>query len=382
MIKNLPYHSQKNFMSKAPKTIEEKYAHLLLDYCLELKEGSSLLINTSTEAQPLLREVYKLAVSRGAMVEVSLDFPEKQELFYKYASQKALEKPPEFASLAMREFDKLLTIRAPYNLRATSGLDSKKMATRQKALKSINESYFKRTASGEMKRALCEYPTQASAQNAGVSLQSWREFVFDACRLYDEDPIASWLQVRKDQQKIVDHLNKCSEIHYKGPNIDMKFSTKGRIWINSDGTANMPSGEVFTAPVEDEVNGYARFSYPAIYRGEEVEGVELWVEKGEVVKWDAVRGKDYLDKIFEIPGAKRFGEVAIGTNYRIQKMSRSILFDEKIGGTIHMAIGQSYIQTGGKNESTVHWDMITDMKTDSEITADGEIIYKNGKFTL
>lgn len=365
-----------------PDTIEEKYAHLLLNYCLELKRGESLYISTTFLGQPLLREVYKQAVEMGALVEVDIAFPEKTELLLKYGAEEALNSPPVMGKKAMEEFDTFLSIRAPYNLRETSGLDSERLARRQEALKEMNEQYFQRTASGEMRRSLCEYPTQASAQNAGMSIGDFREFVFDACRLYDEDPVQSWLEVRQAQQKIVDRLNGCSKIQYKGPKIDISFSTQDRIWINSDGRANMPSGEVFTAPVEDEVNGYVQFSYPAIYRGEEAENIELWVENGEIVKWNASRGKNYLDQIFELPGTRRFGEVAIGTNYRIQKMTKNILFDEKIGGTIHMAIGQSYLQTGGKNKSTVHWDMITDMSEDSEIIADGQVIYSNGKFTI
>lgn len=370
------------FMRNKIETIEKKYAELLIDYCLELKEGEKLLINTSTNALPLLREVYRQTLERGVLVEVNLDFPEKQEIFFNNASESVLKTPPIFYSKAVHQFDALLTIRAPYNLRATSGLKADRMKMRQQGLKDVNETYFRRTASGEMKRTLCEYPTQAAAQNAGMSLESFRDFVFDACRLFDENPKESWLQVRRDQQKIVDHLNQCKKIHYKGPNIDITFSVDGRIWINSDGRANMPSGEVFTAPVEDQVDGYVKFSYPAVYQGEVVEGVELWVEKGEIVKWDAVSGKEFLDKIFDIPGARRFGEAAIGTNYRIDKMTKNILFDEKIGGTIHLAIGQSYLQNNGKNKSSIHWDMITDMSSESYIEADGEVIYKNGRFVI
>lgn len=364
------------------KTIEEKYADLLLNYCLDLKDGNSLFISTTFEGQPLLKEVYRKAVEMGVKTEVNIEFPGKQEIFMKNAKESLLDEKPVFSSIAFRDFDAFLNIRAPYNLRETSGIDPKRSARRQKAMKEINDLYFSRTADGSMRRTLCEYPTQASAQNSGMSLDDFKNFVFDACRLYDENPEQSWFKVRKEQQRIVDHLNQVSEVQYKGPNIDICFGTKGRVWINSDGRANMPSGEVFSAPIEDDVHGYVKFSYPAIFRGEEVENIELWVENGEIVKWDATRGKDFLDQVFAIPGSRRFGEVAIGTNYRIQRMTRNILFDEKIGGTIHMAIGQSYLQTGGKNNSSIHWDMITDMTQDSEILTDGEPIYRNGKFLI
>ena len=179
---------------------------------------------------------------------------------------------------------------------------------------------------------------------------------------------------------MVDLLNKRTKIRYLGEGIDIEFSTKGRTWINSDGQTNMPSGEVYTSPVEDSVNGVIHFSFPGVYMGHEVEDVTLWVKDGWIEKWEAKRGKDFLDQVFQIEGARRFGEAAIGTNYNIDKLTKNILFDEKIGGTVHMAIGQSYLQAGGKNQSTIHWDMITEMRNGGIILADDEKIYENGVF--
>lgn len=213
-----------------------------------------------------------------------------------------------------------------------------------------------------------------------MSLEEYEHFVYDACKLNDPDPVKSWKNVRRAQQQIVDLLNQRTDIRYVGEGIDIRFNTKGRTWINSDGQTNMPSGEVYTSPLEDSVNGTVHFSFPAVYMGHEVEGVTLWVKDGLVEKWEALRGKAFLDEVFQIPGARRFGEAAVGTNYGIKQFTKNILFDEKIGGTIHMAIGQSYLQTGGKNESTVHWDMIGDMSNGGAIFADGEKIYENGRF--
>jgi len=214
-----------------------------------------------------------------------------------------------------------------------------------------------------------------------MSLKEYEDFVYSACRLDEDDPVAAWLEVRKEQQRFVDHLNKSSEIHYQSEDVDILFSCKGRTWINSDGKANMPSGEVFTGPVEDSVNGRINFTYPAIIMGNEVENVELEVKEGRVEKWSATRGQDLLDHIFTLDGARYFGEVAVGTNYRVQRFTKNMLFDEKIGGTIHMAIGQSYIQTGGTNQSPIHIDMIADMNS-GRITSDGDLIYENGKFLI
>ncbi|HHB52662.1 MAG TPA: aminopeptidase, partial [Saprospiraceae bacterium] len=185
-----------------------------------------------------------------------------------------------------------------------------------------------------------------------------------------------------DQQAAVDLLNKREFIQYKGEGIDISFKTTGRIWMNSDGQTNMPSGEVYTSPVEDSVNGVVQFTYPAIFQGHEVEGVTLWVKDGYVEKWEAKRGNEFLTQILKTEGARRFGEAAIGTNYDINRFTKNILFDEKIGGTIHMALGQSYLQTGGQNKSSVHWDMIAGMQNGGEIWADGEKIYQNGRFVF
>jgi len=213
-------------------------------------------------------------------------------------------------------------------------------------------------------------------------MEDYEHFVYQACNLYENDPKAAWVKVRKSQQTIVDYLNKRDMIHFKGNGTDIQFSVKGRTWINSDGKTNMPSGEVFTGPIEDSVNGVVHFAYPSIYMGHEVEGITLWVKDGKVEKWEAKKGKKLLDKVFEIKGSRYFGEVAIGTNYNIKRSTKNILFDEKIGGTIHMAVGQSYIQSGGKNESSIHWDMIADMKDGGTIHADNEKIYENGRFLI
>jgi aminopeptidase len=362
------------------QNILAKYAQLLVNYCLEIKEGDRLFVNSTTLAIPLVREVYREALKKGAHVETQLDFREKGRIFLEEAEGDQLGYPPLLYTKAMDEFDGYLYIRAPFNLRENQSVDVEKSKIRQQALKPWQEQYFKRTATRDLKRNLCQYPTQASAQEAGMSLEEYQNFIFGACKLFDEDPVQSWLNVRKNQQGFTDLLNGKEQIHYKGEGIDIQFSTKGRTWINSDGQTNMPSGEIYTSPVEDSVNGVIHFSYPAIYMGHEVEGVTLWVKDGYVEKWEAKRGQEFLSKIFSIEGTRRFGEVAVGTNYDINRFTKNILFDEKIGGTVHMAVGQSYLQTGGLNKSTVHWDMIAGMQNGGEILADGQKIYENGKF--
>lgn len=362
--------------------ILQKYAELLVNYCVEIEEGDNLYISSSTLAEPLIREIYREAIKKGANVEVNMDFQEKTRIFYENASEKQLKNVSRFHKMAMEDFDGFIKIIAPHNISETINSDRAKMKIHNEANQPVLKTYFERTAVRDLKRNTCLFPTQALAQEARMSLEEYEDFVFRACRLYDDNPTLSWQNVGKFQQRIVDFLNKRTDFIYRGENFEISFNTKGRTWINSDGKTNMPSGEVFTSPVEDSVNGKVHFSYPGHYMGKDVEGVSLWVKGGYIEKWEAKKGKEFLDKVFAMNGARRFGEAAIGTNENIQKVTKQILYDEKMGGSIHMAVGQSYLQCGGKNESAIHWDMITDMKNGGEIYADGELIYQNGKFLI
>jgi len=368
------------------ESILSKYAKLLVNYCVELKAGERLFVSTTTLAEPLVREVYREVLKVGAYMEVDFKFREQSKLFLDLASEEVLAMEPVLYSEAIKNFDAYINIRAPFNLNETRNVKPEARKLRSAAMSHLNKIYFERTAdrsvAGSLKRSLCQYPTQASAQAANMSLEEYQRFVFNACHLYADDPKGEWLKIRASQQKIKDYLDGVKEVQYKADHTDISFSVDGRTWINSDGQTNMPSGEVFSGPVENSVNGKVHFTFPSVYMGQDVSGITLWVENGEVVKWDAEQGKDLLDQVFDVPGARFFGEVAIGTNYNIQQATRNILFDEKIGGTIHMAVGQSYKQTGGKNESIVHWDMITDMTKSGVIYADGVKIYEKGQFVF
>ena len=360
----------------------QRYAHLLVHYCLELRAGQKVFIRSTVLAEELVREVYREAIKVGAHPQVDLAFRGKSKIFFDHANDDQLQAVSGIQKHIVEHYDAYLTIRAPYNLREESSVDPVKRTMRTKSGQELNQIFSQRTAEGTMVRTLCQYPTQASAQEAGMSLEEYQQFVFSACHLFDDDPAASWLKIRKEQQHYVDYLNKSKHIRYVGPKTDISFSIDGRTWINSDGRVNMPSGEVFSGPVEDSVNGHVYFDYPSIFNGKEVSGIRFEVKNGEIVSYSAERGEEILDEILKIEGAKYFGEVAIGTNYNISTPTKNILFDEKIGGTIHMAIGQSYIQTGGTNKSVIHWDMISDMSDGGKIYADDKLIYEDGKFII
>jgi aminopeptidase len=262
-----------------------------------------------------------------------------------------------------------------------SGVDPKKLAMASGAMREAREIHARRSAAGELKWCGLVYPSNGLAQEAGMSLAEYEDFVYGACFVDRNDPIGEWKKVSARQQRMVDYLDGVKRLEFYGEDTDIKMSLKGRRWMNSDGKHNMPSGEVFSAPVEDSVEGRVRFTYPGIFQGKEIEDVSLTFKKGKVVKAEAAKGRELLDALLAIDaGAKRLGEVAIGTNDGIKRFTKKILFDEKIGGTIHMALGSAYLECGAKNRSAIHWDLIKDMKKGGEIYGDGELIYKDGKF--
>ena len=331
------------------RDVYEKYAKLLVNYSLELKKGDKFVIRSSYLAEDLLKEIYREALAVGAYPELKIDLNGTEKIFYETADEEQLKYVPPTTKYVVENYDASLFILAPFNLKELQNVDPLKKQSVNMAKADLMKTHMRRTADGSFRWSLCVFPTNAAAQECGMSRSEYEQFVFSSCFLYDDDPVAKWFELRDNQQAIVDHLNGKDKIRYVGKDIDISFSAKGRKWINCAGDFNMPDGEVFTSPVEISVNGKIRFSYPGFYMGQEIEDISLEVKDGEVVKWDAKEGKSLLDKIFEIPGAKRFGEAAIGTNKGINKFTKNMLFDEKIGGTIHMAIGAALPEAGSPN---------------------------------
>lgn len=360
----------------------ENYAKLLVGYSLFLKRNEKVFVRTTSLAEPLIKEFYKAALQAGALVEFEITFEDQENILQTYGGPDQLNYISPAYKEAIYNYDAILTIRAPHDSNEKFYPDVNKKEMRSAALAPLDKVYFERLGTGNLKRTLCQYPTQYAADLAGMTMKEYTAFIQSACFLHCSDPAAEWKKLSVMQQAIVDYLNQCNHIIYRHPRFEISFSVKGRIWINSDGKANMPSGEVFTSPVEDSVQGEIYFSYPSMIWNDEVNGVRLIVKNGEVTEWYAEKGLETLNKVFQMEGSRKFGEVAIATNQNIQRPTKNILFDEKIGGTVHMAIGQSYLQTGGKNISPIHWDLITDMRDGGEIFADGKLIYLNGKFVI
>jgi len=359
-----------------------KLAKVLVNYSLDLKPGDKLRLRTSSLANELNLAVYMEAVLAGAHINIENMVPGTSEIFYRFASDSQLTHVSPATELMIETWEADLYIDANHNSRELSGVDPTRMAISRKAYSGLMKRYFERAASGELKWSLTVYPTHAMAQDADMSLADYQDFVFAACHLDETDPVSAWENIGKQQEKYVQWLEGKDHVIIKGENVDLQFSVKGRTFENCCGKENMPDGEIFTGPVEDTVNGFVRFSYPAIFSGQEVEDIELWFEDGKVVKEKAGKGQDLLTKMLNTDDGSRYlGEWGVGTNYDIQRFTKNMLFDEKMGGTIHLAVGTGFPETGSKNESGIHWDMLCDMK-DSEIRVDGDLFYKNGEFIL
>ena len=364
------------------------FAKVLVEHSARVVPGDRILIEATTAAEPLVRELYIQILEKGGHPHPMIGFPGivpfiQDELYLTYANETQLDFVPTFYQLAYDQFEGRIRIHSATNTRATSSVDSVKAQRRSKGISSITEAQMRRGGEGKFKWVTTLYPTDGFAQDAGMSLQDYEDFVFNAVHANEADPIAYWNSTAAGQQKAIDFLKGKDKVTLRGPNVDLTLSIKERKFNNSTGVFNMPDGEIYTGPVEDSLNGWVKYTYPAIYGGVAVEGAELKFVNGRVEQATAVKNQDYLLKMLDSDqGARHVGEFAIGTNYDINKFTGNILFDEKIGGTFHMALGAGYPDTGSKNKSSIHWDMICDMRTDSEITVDGESFYKNGQFVF
>ncbi len=361
----------------------DKLADILVGYSTRVQPGDWVLIKGHVLALPLVHATLEKVLRAGGRPTVQLYTDEMDELLARHASDEILDWLSPADEAMMEGLDVRIGIRAVSNTRSLTNFARDHKPFFGQTHPKIQRSVMQRTAAGNHRWVGTQFPCPAYAQEADMSLSEYEDFVYGATFADTDDPVANWTRVHDEQQKIVDWLDGRDRLVVKGPNIDMSLSLRGRTWINSDGKRNMPSGEVFTGPVEDSVEGWVRFSYPAIREGREVEGIELRFADGKVVEASARKNEAFLlSQLDKDPGARYLGEFALGTNYQIQKFTKSILYDEKIGGTLHMAVGAGYPETGSTNHSAVHWDMICDMREQSEITVDGELLYRDGEFVI
>lgn len=359
-----------------------KLAKVLVHYSVEVQKGQQVAIRTSPIADELTLAVYEEVVKAGGHALVINEVPGADEIFFRYASDEQLEYVSPVSKLVLDTFDASILIWSDHNTRKLSGIHPERLSRHRKAQSALMKSSMKRAAEGTYKWTATVYPCNAMAQEADMSLRDYTEFVYGAGFLDEDDPVALWREEEARQKKLTSWLKGREQAVIKGANVDITLSIKDRAFIESAGKKNFPSGEIFTGPVEDSVNGWVRFKYPAIYSGQEIADIELWFEDGKVVRETASKNQELLTSTLNTDAGSRYlGEWGIGTNYRIQRFTKNMLFDEKIGGTIHFAVGAGYPETKSKNESAIHWDMLCDM-AESEITVDGELFYQNGKTVI
>jgi aminopeptidase len=353
----------------------DAFAALLCDYCLDVGEREQVLVRSTTLASPLLLALQGEILRRGAWPLLRVEVPGEASSFYANAREEQLD---DFAPLALTEAkkaDKVLSIQATADPRELASTDPQRIARAARARRPIREA----TLSKRWCTTL--WPTPALATQAGMSEDGYAAFVQRALFLDQPDPARSWGELRAFQAELIERLAHADQLRLEADGTDLTLSVKGRTWVNSDGRRNMPSGEVFTGPLEASANGTVRFTVRSAPSGVDVEGVELTFRDGEVVEARAATGDDYLQAALKTDdGATRLGEIGIGTNFGIDRPTGTVLFDEKIGGTVHLALGRSYPETGGKNVSALHWDLICDLRQGGTLTADGELVQANGRF--
>jgi aminopeptidase len=351
------------------------FADLLAGYCLDVQAGEAVLVRSTSLAEPLLLELQRAILEREAWPLLRVELPAQTRGFYEHARDLHLDDYPDLTLTEAKKIDALLGIQAPGDTRELAGIDPDRIARYARARRQIREA--------TMKKRWCStlWPTAALAEQAGMTPADFAAFVRGALFLNQPDPVAAWGGLRAFQERLIARLAGARELRLEAEGTDLTLGVGGRTWVNSDGRRNMPSGEVFTGPLERSANGRVRFTVRSAPAGIDVDGVELELRDGEVVAAHAAVGDAYLQRALATDDGARFlGEIGIGTNFGIVRPTGTILFDEKIGGTVHIALGRSYPETGGKNKSALHWDLICDLRAGGRLTADGEVVQQDGRF--
>ena len=361
----------------------ERWAHTLVHYCLSVEAGETVAIRATPLAAPLVEAVYRELLHVGAYPLPLIELEGLEEILVREGNDGQLAMPHPVLHAMAERIDAQLSIGSKGNTKSMGGVEPGRVARRRQAASNIARVLRRREQERAYRWASTLYPTAGYAQDAEMSLHDFEEFVFDVCFLNDADPIGRWKEVSVQQQRLVNWLAGHKWVHILGEGTDLGLSVEDRVFINSDGKRNFPSGEFFTGPVEDSANGVIQFDVPASFEGHAIEGVRLVLREGKVVEANARQGQDFLEQMLELDaGARYLGEFAFGNNPRVFRSTRNTLFDEKMGGTVHLALGASYPETGGVNQSALHWDMVCDLRRSGEVWVDGVLFLKDGRIVV
>ncbi len=361
-----------------------KLADILVTYSVSVKKGDLVLIRGPVPAEPLVIEVCRAVVTAGGRPHVRMWPEETEEVLLRCGSAKQLETTDPLVLNEVRTIDAMIAISGGRNSRYLSDCDPKKQALAGQGRRPVLELFMKRMSAkhNPLRWVGTQMPTDSAAQDAEMSTRRFADFVFDAGLLNARNPIAAWKKLATAQQRMCNALSRRRELRFRnGDGTDLRVGVEGRTWINCDGRNNFPDGEVFTAPIEDATEGVVQYRLAAMHGGREVTDVRLEFKSGRVVDCSASKNEEFLIRMLDQDrGARRLGEIALGTNYRIKRHVRNTLFDEKIGGTFHAALGAAYPESGGRNKSALHWDMVCDLRRGGVVEADGKLISRNGRF--
>jgi len=366
----------------------QKLARVLVGYSVSVKKGDVVVIQSTPPAEPLVLALQREVLEAGGHPWIRLVPEEAAEIHFRHAADHQLAHVNPFDARIVKEANVTIRIAAEQNKKALSRVDPAKQAAASRARGPLMQIGMKRGAlpKGDPKKLrwnVTRFPTQAAAQSASMSLSDYEDFIYAGCKIHQRDPVAAWKKLGESQKRLADLLTKGKELHVTAPNgTDIRYGIEGRTWINCDGHENFPDGEVFTGPIEDATEGTVVYDeFPAVYGGREVDGIRLVFKAGKVVEATARHNEEFLHRMLDQDkGARVLGELAIGTNYSIRDYTKDTLFDEKIGGTFHAALGQAYPESGGKNRSALHWDLVCELRKGGEIRLDGKVIQRNGRF--
>lgn len=361
----------------------QNLAKILVSYSTKVKEGEVVAIDGETAAAPLLLAVYEEVLKAGANPIMNVALDGQIAAYFKHASDKQLEWISPFADWMVDNADVRIAIGASTNTRELSGVPPERQMLRQSATGELMQRAMKRSADGDFRWVYTLYPTSAYASEAEMSLADYEDFYYGACLADGDDPLGAWKAASEECVRLAEWIEGHEEVRVVAPGTDIRLGIAGRKFIPCDGEHNMPDGEFFTGPVEDSVEGEVSFHLPAVIGGREVAGVKLRFESGKVVDASAERGEEFLIKMLDTDaGARTLGELGIGTNFGIDRGTREVLLDEKIGGTVHMAVGASYPESGGTNESAVHTDLVCDLRLGGKLEVDGVVMQEDGRFLV
>jgi aminopeptidase len=364
-------------------------ARTLVRFSTAVKPRDRVAVIASPNAAPLIREIFREVLRAGGYpyilmgIEALLGLDGLDRILLTEASRDQLDHVWLLERMARDEFEAIIFIRALSNTRSLTDVGPQRMQSLSRSRQDLLTQLLSRSSNGALRWVVSLFPTSAYAQDAEMSLSEFEDFVYSACHADERDAVTAWTSFHESQERMVTWLAGRRSIELTGPNVDLRLSVEGRRFINSGGHFNMPDGELYTSPVEDSAQGWIRFTYPAIHDGHEVEGIELTFERGRVATAKADKNEAFLLSQLDVDdGARYLGEFAIATNRRIDRFTRNILFDEKIGGTIHLALGNGFPMAGSLNTSAIHWDMICDMRAGGRIKIDGELVYDSGEWKV